>query len=1089
MLRNVVAAVCVCLAILNGARGAESVFTFENPGDRFVPASGAATLEPFDPDFTGWSDSETIFDTATNFGLPVPPGGDKVVMRFPACTPRQGYLLSHAGSPNGTYGDLGWVSNYTLIFDVLYPTESDGQWRALYQADVANADDAEIYVRNQPSGGVGINGEYRGSVTANAWHRIVVTVRAAPGEGQLHKYIDGVFVGGQGTTGSGIDLRWALDQQLLLLTEDNDENAGGYLCGFYFTDRQMTPDEVRALGGVNSAAPNVAGAPAGPLPQQLPRLARAIGHRGASSIRPENTLPSLMKCFADGAYAIESDTRISADGHAVIFHDSTVDRTTNGFGDVSSFTVAELKALDAGSWFDPIYAGTTIPTLAEYMQALPAGKILYLDLKINDATMVAALRQAFDAAGFSEDRWWLYVYDNTAFAELLHAEFPNSAIIWEGLPANWQTNPNAFDALKALGVKGFDFGGNGAALTPALALRLKQEDLIPAAYTILDPDNMMFVAARGADFMETDFPAILRDITPALGAGATLPSPADGVMNASPTILSWMVGANTTAHRVHFGAANPPPFVLEQTYDLFGLPALDPGTTYFWRIDEVTPGGTVDGPVWSFTTPGGVVSNAGALYEWNFSDGDLAASLGAGTLDYADASTPSLVSLGTTGGVVPDIDGQSATFVQLPAFTELTNGLSAELNLTGPNGGGVYVNQYSIIFDIYSAGAPGWQALFQTNPDNPEGNDADFYIAPDNSVGIAAIGYSAPGVFTQDAWHRLIFSVDLEAGRAAYYIDGVQVFERTGMTGFVDGRFSLYSNVDPGPDIRFFNEGDTSDIYTHELYVSALAIRDRELTAAEAAELGAPQARGIYSLAPGELPRLTIRPSAGGLRLEWLPVASFHLQRTISLLNPWEDVPATAGRLVLRITRCQRTRLLPSPAPVRTAPIKTQTFELLERGGEPGLMANFGQTFSIASAGLCRRVGCLRRLRPPSRRTALPASATTPCQAGACCPACVHACSANSSRRLRRRTRPPDRPPRRGESGGAGQCRAAGLAAPPFANAVVAAGVARREDGAGDPHLDREAVRLDHHDRHCRPESAPSRYPRWWPVPSSPAPG
>ena len=895
MLRIIVAAVCVCLAILHGACGAESVFTFGNAGDRFAPASGAATLEPFDPDFTDWSSSETIFDTATNLGQPAPPGGNKVVMRFPACTSRQGYLLSHAGSANGVYGDFGKVSNFTLIFDVLYPTASDGQWRALYQANVFNSEDAELYVRNQLSGGVGINGEYRGRVTPNAWHRIVVTVRAAPGEGQLHKYIDGVFVGGQGTTGSGIDLRWALDSQLLLLTEDNNENAGGYLCGFYFTDRQMTPDEVRALGGVNAAGPNVAGAPGGPLPQQLARLTRAIGHRGASSIRPENTLPSLIKCFADGAYAIESDTRISADGEAVIIHDATIDRTTDGFGSVSGYTVAELKTFDAGSWFDPLYAGTQIPTLVEYMQALPAGKILYLDLKINDESMVTALRQAFDAAGFSENRWWLYVYDNVAFAQLIHAEFPNSAIIWEGLPANWPTDPNAFVALKTMGVKGFDFGGNGGALTPALALRLKQEGLFPAAYTILDPDNMMFVAARGADFMETDFPAILRDITPALGAGATLPNPANGAANASPTILSWMVGANATAHRVHFGTANPPPFLSAQTYDLYGLPTLSPATTYYWRIDEVTPGGTIVGPVWNFTTPGGVPGGVSALYEWNFSAGDLAASLGAGELLYADAATPSLVSFGQTGGDVPHIGGLPAKFVHLPAFTGITNGLNADLALTGPNGGGDYVNQYSIILDVYSPGGSGWQALFQTNPGNPSGNDADWYIAPDNSLGIASIGYSPANTFTLNAWHRLIFSVDLAAGRAAYYIDGVQVFQRTGMTGLLDGRFSLESNVNAGPDVRFFNEGDTSGVYTHELYLSALAIRDREMTAAEAAALGAPQARGIYSLAPGQLPTLTISPASSAVRLDWLPVSDFHLQRTINLLTPWQDVPETTG--------------------------------------------------------------------------------------------------------------------------------------------------------------------------------------------------
>ncbi len=891
---NLVLAVCALLLFATGARAAESSFTFTNAADRFAAASGTATLAPFDPDFTGWSNAQTMFGTAASFGIAAPPGGDKVVMSFPACTSRQGYLLTHGGALNGVYGDQGKVSNYTLVFDVLYPGSSDAQWRPLYQTSIANTEDGEIYVRNTASGGVGISSEYRGSVTPNAWHRIVITVRSAPGEGQLHKYVDGVFVGGQGTTGSGIDVRWALDPSLLLLTEDNNECAPGYLCGFYFADRQLTLEEVRALGGVNSAGPKVAGAPAPPLPQQLPRRARAIGHRGASSARPENTLPSLVKCFADGAVAIESDVRISADGQVVVFHDATVDRTTDGFGSVAALTVAELKALDAGSWFDPVFTGTRIPTLVEYMQALPAGKILYLDIKVTDSSMVTALRQAFDAAGFSENRWWLYVYDNATFAQQLHAEFPNSLIVWEGVPAGWQTNPTAFDNLKAMGVGMFDFGGNGGALTPELALRLKQEGFLVATYTILDPDNMVLSAARGADFMETDFPSILAEINPPLGAGATRPYPPDGSTGLAPTVMGWLVGANATSHRVHFGTSNPPPFVVQQSYDLFGPPALNVGATYYWRVDEVTPGGTITGPTWIFTTPGATPAGTGALYEWTFAAGDLSSSMGSGALGYADAATPGLVQFGQTGGAVPDINGETAQYLRVPSFPSQASGLSATFARSSPNGGGAYINQYSVVMDLFSPGAPNWQALFQCNPNNPNGNDGDWYVSPDGALGIAALGYSSAGVFTQNAWHRIIFSIDLAAGRVAYFIDGVQVYSRTGMTGLVDGRFSLFSKNDAGVDMRLFNEGDTSGNYTHELYLSAFAFLDRELTAAEAIALGGPQARGIYSLPPGTVPTLTLTLSPTAAQLTWPPVTGWFLQRG-NALPTWSDLLDTAG--------------------------------------------------------------------------------------------------------------------------------------------------------------------------------------------------
>src|SRR5262245_39910769 len=128
MFRN---AILVAFALLNiSGFAAESAFTFTNPGNRFAPAIGSATLAPWDPDATGWSLTQTSFGTAASFGIPAPPGGDKVVMNFPACTNRQGYELTHAGTPNGVYGEggFGLVSNYTLIFDVLFPAASDAQW-------------------------------------------------------------------------------------------------------------------------------------------------------------------------------------------------------------------------------------------------------------------------------------------------------------------------------------------------------------------------------------------------------------------------------------------------------------------------------------------------------------------------------------------------------------------------------------------------------------------------------------------------------------------------------------------------------------------------------------------------------------------------------------------------------------------------------------------------------------------------------------------------------------------------------------------------------------------------------------------------
>jgi glycerophosphoryl diester phosphodiesterase len=83
-----------------------------------------------------------------------------------------------------------------------------------------------------------------------------------------------------------------------------------------------------------------------------------IGHRGAAGYEPENTLLSFRKAIDIGVYWVEFDLHRSADGHLMVIHDDTVDRTTNGHGKVRDMTLDELKRLDAGK-------GQQIPTLQE----------------------------------------------------------------------------------------------------------------------------------------------------------------------------------------------------------------------------------------------------------------------------------------------------------------------------------------------------------------------------------------------------------------------------------------------------------------------------------------------------------------------------------------------------------------------------------------------------------------------------------------------------------------------------------------------------------------------------------------------------
>jgi glycerophosphoryl diester phosphodiesterase len=117
----------------------------------------------------------------------------------------------------------------------------------------------------------------------------------------------------------------------------------------------LNPVAVDRRSGAGLEAENAA-------PLALPRV---IGHRGAAAAAPENTLASIAQAKALGASWIEFDVKLTEDGHAVLFHDDCLERTTDGQGPVAATTLAAIRALDAGSWFGPAFRGEPVPTFQE----------------------------------------------------------------------------------------------------------------------------------------------------------------------------------------------------------------------------------------------------------------------------------------------------------------------------------------------------------------------------------------------------------------------------------------------------------------------------------------------------------------------------------------------------------------------------------------------------------------------------------------------------------------------------------------------------------------------------------------------------
>jgi glycerophosphoryl diester phosphodiesterase len=111
------------------------------------------------------------------------------------------------------------------------------------------------------------------------------------------------------------------------------------------------------------------------------RTPLVFGHRGARAYAPMNTIPSFELALAQGADGVELDVRLTRDGAMIIMHDDRVDTTTDGTGYVHEMTLAEIQALDAGSWFNDSFQGVRVPTLDEVFDAIGSRTRINVEIK------------------------------------------------------------------------------------------------------------------------------------------------------------------------------------------------------------------------------------------------------------------------------------------------------------------------------------------------------------------------------------------------------------------------------------------------------------------------------------------------------------------------------------------------------------------------------------------------------------------------------------------------------------------------------------------------------------------------------------
>ncbi len=174
----------------------------------------------------------------------------------------------------------------------------------------------------------------------------------------------------------------------------------------------------------------------------LSTLPRLIGHRGAKESAPENTLASLREAARQGAAWVEVDVMLTRDRVPVLIHDDTLERTTSGAGPVPALTLAELRRLDAGSWFDPRFAGERVPTLEEALALIrDLGLGLNLEIKPYPGQDVATAEAAIDTL----KRLWpvgrplllsSFEVPCLEVARDLAPDIPRGYLLWDP-PADW----------------------------------------------------------------------------------------------------------------------------------------------------------------------------------------------------------------------------------------------------------------------------------------------------------------------------------------------------------------------------------------------------------------------------------------------------------------------------------------------------------------------------------------------------------------------------------------------------------------------------------------------------------------------------
>ena len=242
---------------------------------------------------------------------------------------------------------------------------------------------------------------------------------------------------------------------------------------------------------------------------------RFVGHRGASHDAPENTVVAFKLGFEQGADFVEADLRLTSDGHIILLHDNDTKRVGGTDKPAIKQTLAEIRKLDVGSFKGSKYAGEKVPTLAEGLAVVPAGKGIFLELKAGPEIvppLVAALKQSP-----LKPEQQVIIGFNLQTVTLAKKALPHLKVYWlASFKQDKQTKqwkPDSREVLakaKAAGLDGVDLQA-GAVVDARLVQAARAAGLEVHVWTVNDAMLAKKMRQAGVVSITTDRPEWLRE--------------------------------------------------------------------------------------------------------------------------------------------------------------------------------------------------------------------------------------------------------------------------------------------------------------------------------------------------------------------------------------------------------------------------------------------------------------------------------------------------------------------------------------------------------------------------------------------------